>query len=108
MAQTFTDPPKNFATNTADANRYAKQLAALEQRWLNAGRETGSWRIMTFVATGIAVAATAGALFVASQRPTAAVHVVEIDSHTWPDALTITSITSGLTSASRMAPPRRS
>ena len=82
MAQTFTDPPKNFAAKTGDASRYAKQLAALEQRWFNAGRETASWRIMTFVATGIAVAATAGALFVASQRPTAAVHVVEIDSRT--------------------------
>ena len=82
MAQTFTDPPKNFAAKTADASRYAKQLAALEQQWLNAGRETASWRIMTFVAAGLAVAATAGALFVASQRPTAAVHVVEIDSRT--------------------------
>ena len=82
MAQTFTDPPKNFAAKTSDASRYAKQLGALEQQWLNAGRETASWRIMTFVATGIAIAATAGALFVASQRPTAAVHVVEIDGRT--------------------------
>ncbi len=82
MAQTFTEPPKSFAAKPADASRYAKQLAALEQRWLNAGRETANWRMMTFIATGLAVAATAGGLFIASQRPTAAVHIVEIDSRT--------------------------
>lgn len=82
MAQTFIEPPKNFAARPADASRYAKQLAALEQRWQNAGSETASWRMMTFIATGLAVAATVGGLFIASQQSTAAVHVVEIDSRT--------------------------
>ena len=82
MAQTFSEPPRSFAVRPADASPYAKQLAAMEQRWLNAGRETASWRVMTFVATGLAVAATAGGFFVASQRPSAAVHVIEIDSRT--------------------------
>ena len=82
MSQTFSEPPRNFAARPADASPYAKQLAAMEQRWLNAGRETASWRAMTFIATSLAVAATAGGLFVAGQRPSAAVHVIEIDSRT--------------------------
>ena len=82
MTTTFSEPPCDFGANDEASSRYTKQLAALEQRCLSASKDVQSWRLMTFGMTGMAVAATAVCLFVASLQPTPAVHVVEIDGKT--------------------------
>jgi type IV secretion system protein VirB5 len=79
---TFSEPPRDFGAPDEPASRYAKQLAALEQRCQSAARDIQSWRLMSFVMTGGFVAVTAACLYIASLQPTPAVHVVEIDSKT--------------------------
>jgi type IV secretion system protein VirB5 len=82
MTTTFSEPPCDFGANDEASSRYTKQLAALEQRCLSASKDAQSWRLMTFGMTGMAVAAAAVCLYVASLQPTPAVHLVEIDSKT--------------------------
>ena len=82
MTTTFSEPPHDFGASDDASSRYARQLAALEQQSRSRAQETQSWRLMTFIMTGVSVLAIAASLYVGSLQPTPAVHVVEIDSET--------------------------
>ena len=82
MSTTFADPPKDFSAADVGTSRYAKQLAALENRAESERNNTHGWRLIALTVSGIAILATAGLVYVASRVPTPAVHLVEIDSET--------------------------
>ena len=82
MAVPFKDPPHDFAAGKPTGDSYARQLAALEQRSLNAGRDLQSWRLMTFAMMGLALVASGTSLYLGSVQPKPSVHIVEIDGRT--------------------------
>ncbi len=81
MSKVFAGPPVSFAAGSDGNSPYAKQLAAMEGRFLGTRREIDSWRKVAIVLAGIAAVTTIGSLYLATSRQTA-VHVVEIDGRT--------------------------
>jgi type IV secretion system protein VirB5 len=81
MSKVFSGPPASFAAGGDGTSPYARQLAAMEGRFLGTRREIEGWRRIALIVAGIAAAATIGSLYLAVSRPTA-VHVVEIDGRT--------------------------
>lgn len=82
MAELFSAPPVDYRDRDADASRYVKQLAALEQKTLADIKNLNTWRLITFSMAGIAAVATAGLLYTGSNVPAPAVYVVEVDDET--------------------------
>jgi len=81
MSKVFSEPPTAFVPGGDGSSPYAKQLAAMEARFLGTRREIDGWRKVAIVLAGIAAVTTIGSLYLATSRPTA-VHVVEIDGRT--------------------------
>src|SRR5262245_45641927 len=81
MSKVFAGPPASFAAGRSSDSPYAKQLAAMESRFLGTRREIEGWRRIALALAGIAGIATIGSLYLAVSRPIA-VHVVEIDRRT--------------------------
>ncbi|MEM8951055.1 MAG: VirB8/TrbF family protein [Pseudomonadota bacterium] len=81
MRKVFSEPPTAFVPGGDGGSPYAKQLAAMEARFLDTRREIDGWRKVALVLAGIAAVTTVGSLYLATSRPIA-VHVVEIDGQT--------------------------
>jgi hypothetical protein len=81
MSKVFSGPPASFAAGGDGTSPYARQLAAMEGRFLGTRREIEGWRRIALIVASIAAASTIGSLYLAVSKPTA-VHVVEIDGRT--------------------------
>jgi len=81
MSKVFSEPPTALVPGGDGSSPYAKQLAAMEARFLGTRREIDGWRKVAIVLAGIAAVTTIGSLYLATSHPTA-VHVVEIDGRT--------------------------
>lgn len=79
---TFKEPPKEFGPSGDVQSPYMKQLASLERRAESERTNTASWRLIAFIASGVALVATGGLFYIGKSQPIPAVHVVQVDKET--------------------------